>query len=297
MNVKSIIFASILLVVAPTFAKGLNVGEAKKIEIDATQGVYHPVLSDDGSKLLYSSEDYTGLVMMDMATGETEVISDKIGAGDSPFFMDGNTVICHKAIEYKGKLQYRGVDSYSTITKSSEVVVPGSREKLTLAKSVKGATVLSGATVSNETEIYAYSKRAKIIVAKGAKQIELTPIEGALSYLWVSISPSGDKLLFVEPYNGVFVCDLNGDNLVSYGQGDFPVWYGDDYIILAKTKDDGHLLLESRLYLVNVETKSLIALTSAEQKANEASGSIESETVVYSTDNGEMFSVNVKVVE
>ncbi|MFI3239660.1 MAG: hypothetical protein R3Y22_03615 [Bacteroidales bacterium] len=295
MNVKCLALSLVLLVAAPLFAKGLSVGDAKRI--DAEQGAYHPVLSEDGSKLLYTSEDYTGLMLMDMTTGESEVISDKIGAGDSPFFMNGTSDVCYKSVEFKGRLQYRTVEAYNMASKASDVVVNSTRERVTMTKGAKSATVLTDSKSNGATDLYAYTENGKIMVVKGGKSIAISPVEKANSYVWVSVSPSGDRLLFVEPYSGVYTSDLNGDNLVSYGRGDFPVWYGDDYIILAKCKDDGHVLLESRLYIVNVDTKSMVALTAADDKAHEASGSIEAGVVVYATDLGELFSVDIKVIE
>lgn len=297
MNVKCLTLAVVLLVAAPSFAKGLSVGNAKKIET-AQGGGYHPVLSADGSKLLYTSEDYTGLILMDMATGESEIISDKLGAGDSPFFANGTSEVYYKSIDFKNRLQYKEVEAYNVASKSSDVVVSATRERVTMAKGSKGATVITKGKSSDEAiDLYAYTEKDKIIVSKGGKSITIDPIDTANSYIWASISPSGDKLLFVEPFSGIHISDLNGENIVSYGQGDFPTWYGDDYIILAKCKDDGHQLLETRLYIVNVETKSMVALTAAEDMGHEASGSIESGVVVYATNTGDLYSVEIKIIE
>ncbi len=296
MNFKCLALASVLMIAAPSFAKGLSVGKAEKL--DAAQGAFHPVLSADGSKLLYTSEDYYGLQLMDMASGESETVSDKLGAGDSPFFSDGNSQVCYKSIDFKDRLQYREVKAYDMASKASSVVVAPTRETIAVAKSANGSTVMaSGVAKTAAADIYAYVSDDVIVVSKNGKSIEVDPIDDAQCYLWVSVSPSGDRLLFVEPYGGVYTSDLNGDNLVSYGQGVFPTWYGDNYIIMAKTKDDGHILLESRLYIVNAKTKAMVALTAADAKANEATGSIEAGVVVYATDLGELFTIDVKVNE
>lgn len=53
---------------------------------DKVADAYHPVISSDGSKILFTSDDYLGLKLLNLKNGNITGISEEIGSGDSPVF-------------------------------------------------------------------------------------------------------------------------------------------------------------------------------------------------------------------
>lgn len=78
---KSFKFLISLLLVCPLLA-GAQTVEVKSLQkVDLPQPAFHPVLVGDGSKLLTTAADYSGLQEVDLATGEVSVISKESKAG------------------------------------------------------------------------------------------------------------------------------------------------------------------------------------------------------------------------
>ena len=71
-----------------------NVSVTRHTEVTPEGGAaYFPVLSPDGSKMAYTSSDYTGLKVLDFTTGNSQVVSFSAGAGFDPVFsIDGSAI-------------------------------------------------------------------------------------------------------------------------------------------------------------------------------------------------------------
>lgn len=300
MNKKIAILLLLAFVAMPSFAKGLKIERHYKLMPEKISDAYHPVISSDGSKLLFTSDDYMGLKMLDLENGNIVGISDEIGSGDSPVFSDSNSNIYYKTNVTANRLRVRNVERYNIKAGKSEKIINGVRDDISLIDQKGNTVIKSGAkTIGNKSNgsVYAYSGLKYIAVNIDGVEKTINPVADAHSYLWVSVSPDNKKILFVEPFKGIFTCDLNGENLKNYGRGSTPVWFGNDFIITARMKDDGYVITSSQLYAINAETMSSIALTSIEDNAIEATASYETGKVVYTTEKGELFAIELNVVE
>ena len=300
MNKKIAILMALAFIAVPSFAKGLKIEKHYKLMPDKVADAYHPVISSDGSKILFTSDDYLGLKMLNLNNGNIIGISEEIGAGDSPVFSDNNSSIYYKTNVTDNRLRVKNVERYCIKSGKSEKVVKNSRDDIRLIDQKGNAVIKANAKTikdSRDNSVYAYSAMKYITVNINGKETTINPVPEAHSYLWVSVSPDNKKILFVEPFKGIFTCDLNGGNLKNYGRGSTPVWFGNDFIITARMKDDGYVITSSQLYAINTETMSSVALTKIEQNAIEATASYDAGKVVYTTEKGELFAIELNVVE
>lgn len=247
-----------------------------------TDGPAHnPTLSPDGKSLLYSSDNHKGLKLMTIATGQTVTLDESEGAGYAPVFnIDGSKVIYQTAKHIDGMLN-RNIRSYDISKGTSEELAPMSRKDIDLAAVESARDYVKGGITN-------------ITVSVNGQTKAIDPVAHAHSYLWASLSPDGSRILFNEPFQGVFVCNTDGSGLVRVApRGDFPAWAGDNLITFTESHDDGYVILDSTLKIHDLTTGITLDLTPADVKVGESSSAPDG-TIVYSTLGGDVFLVNVK---
>ena len=73
--------------------------------------------------------------------------------------------------------------------------------------------------------------------------------------LAVALSPDGKKIAFQIVSYGLFVCDVDGANLKSFGKGAYPSWAPNSRdLMFARIQDNGERFTASDLFSVNTET-------------------------------------------
>ena len=66
------------------------VAQSEPVQLAVPAGSHHPVLSPDGSTLLFSTDNHTGLSAMNLADGSVRILDSEAGAGFQPIFsLDG----------------------------------------------------------------------------------------------------------------------------------------------------------------------------------------------------------------
>lgn len=276
---KNIILAVCALFYGMT-AYAINPGELVLLQQDATS-VFHPVLSPDGNTLLFSSQDHTGLSAMNLNDKSVIVIDDAAAAGFCPVFSsDGKTVVYRTADNIDG-LTYRDVRSFRLDSDASaQIIRPMNRSDENLNR------------IAGDTD-YAYADYRTIKVCRNGNLVEISPLAEAHSYLWASISPDGTKLLFTEPFTGVYVCNIDGtDARRIAAKGDFAAWADNSIITYVDSKDDGYVIVSSRLCAYDLESGRSLVITPADVIVGEATAA--AGKAVFSTLAGQLYSVTLK---
>lgn len=243
------------------------------------QGAHHPVLSPDGTTLLFSTDNHTGLSAFNIAEGTVSVIDDAAAAGFQPVFaIDGSTVY-YRTAELIDGLMYRDVRSYSFADGKAKRLAAPTRDKVEL-----------GAYTGGD---YAVADYRTVKVVRGGKAIALDPIPESHSYLWASLSSDGARLLFTEPFKGVFVSYADGTEAHQLmGKGDYASWAGADKVVAVVTKDDGYQVTDSKLVLFDLSTGKSEVLTPEAMLVGEATAAFDG-TVVFTDVEGNMFTLNI----
>ncbi len=270
------------LVVASASAGAVEIEVTDAVGLKMPGDACHPVLSPDGALLLYSSVDHTGLNAYDMSTGAVSLLDESAAAGFAPVFStDSRRVFYRTAVSVDGLIN-RDVRCVDILTGRSTRLEGPSRK--------------SKALQSIDRTTYAVADYDHINVAVDGVVKELSPVDGAHSYLWASISPDGTRLLFNEPFKGVFVSDLDGSNARCLSlKGDFPSWVDNDDVAFVVTSDDGYVVTESKIVVLDLTTGGEVSVTPDEVTVSELTASPVTGDVVYSTVEGEMYRMNVIV--
>lgn len=242
------------------------------------QGAHHPVLSPDGATLLFSADNHCGLKALDLVDGKISIIDSDAAAGFQPVFStDGNTVY-YRTAETRDGLLYRDLRSYSFVNGKSKRLAAPTRKDIDIA--------------SMAHDDFAVADYREIRVRRGATENRISPLADSHSYLWASLSADGSKVLFTEPFKGVYISNADGSEPKRLlAKGDFASWAGDNTIIAVVTHDDGYVVTDSKLVAVDISTGSVTVLTPDDMLVGEASAALDG-TVVFSDIEGNMFIFN-----
>lgn len=115
-----------------------------------------------------------------------------------------------------------------------------SNKKIVVAKSEKSPTVN-----------FAYSENGEIWLETADSR---TKIAGNTSkdYFVAEISPDGSRVLYQEIAEGLFIYEIATGKNVKIGRADDFCWSPDGkFVLFTITKDDGHVILESDLFLTD----------------------------------------------
>lgn len=144
-----------------------------------------------------------------------------------------------------------------------------------------------------ESRDFAEADYKSIRLVRNGMEKSISPLKDAHSYLWASLSPDGSRLLFTEPFQGVFVADADGSNPVRIAaKGDFPAWVDNSTIAYVLSHDDGYVILDAAVMVCDLTDMSTVKATDNATVVGESSAA--AGTVVYSTLDGKIYKFNVK---
>lgn len=253
---------------------------------------FYPHFNPDGTKLLFTSENFKGLNLYDLQTNEVKLITTDEGAGYSPTFSNDSKEIYYRQIRRKNGRQYKtlmGFDAATQITKTLSEPVRTVKELNILQKKVLKRGTVPSVSVATEN--------LKIVLYRNGERIEMEPIGKVSGYVWTSLSPNGKMILFTAASKGTFVCDLSGKVIASLGKMNAPVWYDDNYVVGMEDKDNGDFVVSSKIIIASIDGKFRQALTSDDKIAMYPAASLASKRVAYCTLNGELYVMELEIIK
>ena len=134
-----------------------------------------------------------------------------------------------------------------------------------------------------------------LVVYKGGTRTVLNPLGKVPGYIWASLSPSKDKILFTAPSKGTFIADLSGKIISSLGYLNAPVWYDNNWIIGMDDKDNGNDIISSSLILIREDGANRTILTPDTLKAMYPAVSSDSHKIAYNTSEGEIYIMEIAI--
>jgi len=231
------IFTCLFLFASLNIAQSLTVINTEKLIPGEQERLYFPRFSPDGNYITMSKSNFKGLWLYNLSQKELIKINDNFGSGFEPFFTDDSTI--HFQIdEYINKRRIQIPKVYNTING----LETNDTSKLSLNISVKSGS-------------------SSIVISEKDKTRNLKPMgEGA--YVWVSLSPDKDKILFTLLGKGTFVCDLEGRIISELGYANAPSWSPKgNWITYMVDKDDGISYISSDIFISSLNGKTKFNLT------------------------------------
>lgn len=237
------------------------VERTRLLKFSGEQG-YYPVLSQDGSKVLYGGAA-SGLKMLDLSNNAVTTISSEAGAAFSARWGNDGKVYFVTQKQGDDRLIYRTGMRYDPSLQSSEVVLEAQHGAVLPVTGNRGTGLKAAkrSFASSDLGTSVTTQGSKLIITENGVTREVSPVESHAGYLWASVSPQADKIAFVAAETGVYVTDLKGNVLARLGRYEMPAWLDNDYIVVQKATDDGHQFTSSQIVLLKADGTFTHALT------------------------------------
>lgn len=257
--------------------------------------MYYPVLSQDGTKLLYSSVNYKGLKMYDFIDNVTMKISDEERAGlDASFSVDGKSVY-YVAQTWKNNRNMRQAKSFDLATKNVAAISSEGRVVMR-PKALKGGVMTTVDGKVESTVKYATTVRTsgtQLFISHNGVEKAYSPVKESAGYIWESLSPDGTKVMFFAAGKGIVITDLNGNIINMLGNYEFPVWYGNDLVVAQNARDNGYQHTSSQIVIMKADGTQIQELTRPESMTMNPTASIAAGKIVYNTIDGRLYQMNI----
>lgn len=225
-------------------AQVLKVESVQKLSVKAGD-VQVAGISQDGSYILLTDNSHTGLIKYTLATGEREVLSTAPGAGyNVSIAADGQSVIFREKVMLRDNSIEQKLVRRDLVRKENSTIVDNTRNarQLTVGNQLQAQRP----TVSIENQ--------QLVLTIGGNAQVISPCGTDKSYIWPSVSPDAQHILFYVCGRGAFVCDINGRNVRFLGR-DFraPKWYNNNVIVGMNDKDNGEVTTSSEIVAIDLQ--------------------------------------------
>ncbi|MDD2960759.1 MAG: hypothetical protein PHR45_01595 [Muribaculaceae bacterium] len=296
---KNVILSLFALSAMYVNAQEVTVSKPVRLLAGVETEAYNPVLSADGSQMLFTGQRCKGLKVLTFADGATETISTAENAGYQAIFSnDGKVYFSIK--EYEGAVGRSSLLSYDVNTKESSTIVEG-QKKLSAPMALRnGVAVKTSKGLQKTTKdkgIYVYTEGSKVVVGNNGKENEYSPVESFAGYLWATLSPDNSKIAFFAAGKGIVVMSLDGKVISLLGNYEKPVWYGNNYIVAQNATDDGHQYSSSQILLLKADGSFKKELTTPTSMTMHPSASAQSGKIVYDTVDGRIYMMEITIKE
>ncbi len=302
---KLIIF--FLVISQVSLAQNIVVSSVKQLKINPDNASY-PVLSADGTLLVFSSPSYKGLYLYNFTSEKSSEISSVEGAGYQPVITPDNANVYFQKSDFVNNRKFASMYKFSltesSITQteaatrtlkapaiSGNKIIYKKNDELKSINTNLSAQGIKAKAVSSK-EIYVTIENQKISLYIDGKKNVLSPA-GVESYIWPSVSPDGKRLLAYAIGKGAFTCNLDGSSVKVLGELQTPVWYNDNIAVGMVAKDDGHVYTQSEIFAVDVNTTQRKNLAPSVSMAMYPTCSAASGKIVFCTFSGELYVINV----
>ena len=237
MKKSLLLFSAIMLSAGSLMAQSKANGEPRLL-IKSAQSLMAPVWSPDGSKIAVTGDNFIGIWVANADGSNLNQVSEALGAGYKMNWQDAQTIVSTPYIVENGLRMVR-IENVNVETAEISEVAPAQRG-FRPSKVMKNVNLL------------------RIMCDQPAEATRLIPSLEQYAGKMVlnpALSPDGKKIAFQIVSYGLFVCDVDGANLKSFGKGAYPSWAPNSTdLMFARIQDNGERFTASDLFSVNTET-------------------------------------------
>lgn len=237
MKKSLLLFSAIMLSAGSLMAQSKANGEPRLL-IKSPQSLMAPVWSPDGSKIAVTGDNFIGIWVANADGSNLNQVSEALGAGYKMNWQDAQTIVSTPYTVENGLRMVR-IENVNVETAEISEVAPAQRG-FRPSKVMKNVNLL------------------RIMCDQPAEATRLIPSLEQYAGKMVlnpALSPDGKKIAFQIVSYGLFVCDVDGANLKSFGKGAYPSWAPNSRdLMFARIQDNGERFTASDLFSVNTET-------------------------------------------
>lgn len=237
MKKSLLLFSAIMLSAGSLMAQSKANGEPRLL-IKSAQSLMAPVWSPDGSKIAVTGDNFIGIWVANADGSNLNQVSEALGAGYKMNWQDAQTIVSTPYTMENGLRMVR-IENVNVETAEISEVAPAQRG-FRPSKVMKNVNLL------------------RIMCDQPAEATRLIPSLEQYAGKMVlnpALSPDGKKIAFQIVSYGLFVCDVDGANLKSFGKGAYPSWAPNSRdLMFARIQDNGERFTASDIFSVNTET-------------------------------------------
>lgn len=299
----------VLLFTASINAQPHAAGEPVRIIGNEAQQFQQPKWSPDGSSLAFTSPEYKGIWISDADGGNITSLSDEEGAGFGFSWSSDSQSILARVSVRDGVRRNHAVKVFNTENHTSrELTEYRSRmpvlpvwsefdDKVILSQNSRVEILDSGIEVS---QMRKSAEPKPVAVASGDRIAigtvthnnfeRVSPFDDA-TYLNVTQSPDGEKIAFEVMGGNLYVMNTDGSGLTGLGRANQPAWSPDsEYLVVQMSEDDGHVFLESDVYIISIDGTYRENLTASVQiKAMNPAWSPDGSQIAFDSNDGSIY--------
>ena len=282
MKLKSIIIILFLLLeysCANDVAKTILIVDAPQDIVTLQKGFYKGTISPDGNSILFTDASNNGLSQYTLLPKGLTYFTKAIDAGLEAFYGPEGNVFCYTTHDYSGKIRTTSLFVQDAKTGVRTIVAEGIRNLKIIRTTSNDRIifyadgVLNGYDLNNmqfmegtvsEKGVFIDGDLNLAVFINGKSEI-LNP-SGKGNYLWASMSPDQNKILYTLSGKGSYISDLTGKKITSLGKLNAPKWSADGkWVIGMDDEDDGSRITRSDIILVTADGKSRQNLTADQE--------------------------------
>jgi Tol biopolymer transport system component len=247
---------------------------------DAGREFVQPRWSPDGALIAFTEAGYQGLwIMKGDGTGARQ-ISDEAAAGFGIEWAPNSKALVSRVAKYEKRFRYNAVKLFDLEKNEARLLteyrtfMPGlphwaaaghqvymfNRQNLEVFDTGIEAATLTKTAANTQTQFLKEDKIAIGDITTGAYRV-LEPLQRQ-TCLNLTPSPQKTKVAFEILGGNMFVMNVDGTGLIDLGEGHRPQWSPDgDYLVYMITKDDGHQIQDSELFVIRWDGREKNQLT------------------------------------
>ena len=250
----------------------LVAGEPVKLIGDVDHQYICPIYSPDGSKIAFTSSNYSGLWIMNSDGRDVHQITTESAAGFGFQWSFDSKAIVSRVAKYEGRYRYNAIKIFDLVNGTEKQVtdyrtmMPGlpkwaeadkkvfmyGKNKLEIFDSGKEASSLQKNSINKRICFLQNNHIAVGDISTKEYQV-FNPITGQ-QYINLVVSPDGSKIAFEVIGGNFYIMNVDGSGLVDLGDGHRPQWAPDSqYLIYMISFDDGHQFLSSDIFSIKID--------------------------------------------
>ena len=288
---------------APLFAQVLDVASIEKIDLKGAGSSVVTGISPQGNYLLLSDAQLNGLAKYDLSTKTVKVISSARSAGlNVAISSDGNSV-AYREDSFVDGLRYSDLKVLDLTSGENRQLAKGVRNLNAVSLQGKTAVMVAGGRMTKTATIGGRAARktapvasivnSQLVLDVNGRTTTLSPNGTEYSYIWPSVSPDGTKVCYFVCGRGCYVCDLKGNIVAELGKLHAAKWLDNNTIVAMNDTDNGVVITSSAIVAASLDGKRQ-TLTDAGMKAMYPYATADGKKVVFTTDEGETYMINIK---
>ena len=276
---KTMLFVAACLLSLAASAQVLEVVSMQQLPIAAQADMKVAGISPAGDYILLTTGSNQGLQRYDLESQALTTITDAAGAGfNVQVSSDGQEIVYRETTLDRNQMRQNKIVRLNMYNQHQHVVARNQRDLKHMATSDNLTTVSI--------------KDRLIVLKRNGLTTTLAPNGSRESYIWPSISPDGTKLCYYVCGVGCYVSNIDGTQARFIARDCRAAqWYDNNTLVAMADKDNGHFVTESAIVAYTLDGKKQV-LTYKTMIA--MFPYVADNTIVFSTDEGETYMLNVK---